>query len=157
MQRIYFTRPSNPSGSVTHLPLHKGGSGAAPFFGGPMMMRRSRCHGPRHRAHGERSRAGRILLAYPDTEPRGRGRHACPTRQYNPLHPRLGAGGRLKAPPTAFGYFRPDESDNKTRACQGGEMALKRIEKNAIAGMAFFYGSYARTRASPTFLVRRRL
>ena len=31
--------------------------------GGPMMMRQSRCHGPRHRADGTRSRAGCFLPA----------------------------------------------------------------------------------------------
>ena len=37
-----------------------------------------------------------------------------------------GTGGRLKAPPVPFGYFRAVESNNKTRACQGGKVELRR-------------------------------
>ena len=103
-----------------------------------------------------------------------------------------GFGGRLKAPPMPFGYFRAVESNSKTRICQSVQVALKRknqekynpsgvfdptslctreaparcplvtfgqskATKNAIPADGVFYGSYARTRASPTFLVRRRL
>ena len=42
----------------------------------------------------------------------------------------VGGPGACAKPPAAFGYFRPDESNRKTRACQSVQVMLRR--KNSI-------------------------
>ena len=110
----------------THLPLHKGGFGGAPFFGGPMMMRRSRCHGPVCLACGAAQtlyiyRVPTRIVSVTGAVPRQRGFGTrlpyVRNRTPKPTRTLARGPGACAKPPAAFGYFRPDESNRKTRAC----------------------------------------
>ena len=48
-----------------------------------------------------------------------------------PTHTLAGGPGAAQSAPVPFGYFRADESNRKTRACQGGEVELKRKNEKA--------------------------
>ena len=115
-----------------------------PFCSDPMMMQRkllSRVAAP-SRWYAEPCRWLSLNLCPAEPRPNERPKNASMESGARSRHPRFcqtapqpstpspgGPGGGLKRPPVPFGYFRAAESNRKTRVCGGGEVELKRTNR----------------------------